>query len=83
MLTLDRIKASKFASDGGGIISKLMHLENESKIEFEHVHVKTRNNAEELGHSYEKQLTLECDSMEKEARMKCDDKEITDNVQFR
>ena len=58
MLTSERIKAREFALDGGGIISKIMQLENESKIEFEHVHVKTRNCVKERWCSHEKQLML-------------------------
>ena len=54
MLSLERIKASQFSLDGGGISSKIMQLENECKFEFEHVHVKTRNDNNESGHSYEK-----------------------------
>ena len=69
MLTLDSIKASQFALDGGGIISKIMQLENECKIEFEYVHVKTSNDNDEIGCSYEKQLVLECDSIANEVRI--------------
>ena len=36
MLKLDRIKASQFALDGGVIISKIMKIKRECKIEFEH-----------------------------------------------
>ena len=63
MLTLERMKARQFALEGRGTISKITQLENESKIEFEHVHVKTRNDDDEIGCSYEKQLVLECDSI--------------------
>ena len=54
MLTLDRIKASQFALDRGGIISKIMQLENGSDIEFECAQAKTRNDDEERGHGYER-----------------------------
>ena len=43
ILTLDRTKASQFALDGGGIISKTIQIEKECKIEFEYTHVRTRN----------------------------------------
>ena len=49
VLILDRTKASPFSLDGGGIISKIIQLENDSDIEFEHAHVKTRNDNEERG----------------------------------
>ena len=60
-----------------------MQLENDSKIEFEHDHVRTRNDEEELGCNCEKQLMFECDSIAKEARIKFNDKEIIDTVQVR
>ena len=46
VLILDGIKASPFSLNGGGIISKIMQLERESDIEFEYVHIKTRNGNE-------------------------------------
>ena len=49
VLMLDRTKASQFALDGGGMISKIVQLERESDVEFEHTHVKTSNDNEELG----------------------------------
>ena len=49
VLTLDIIKASQFALDGGSIISKIVQLERESEVDFEHMHVKTSNDNEELG----------------------------------
>ena len=39
LLTSDTLKASQLAEDGGSIISRIIELENKSKIEFEHVHV--------------------------------------------
>ena len=60
-----------------------MQLEIESDIEFEHIHAKTRNDNEERGHDFERKLVLECDSVAKEARMKCGDNEIIENVQDR
>ena len=83
VLTLDRIKASQFALDGGGIISKITQLERESYIEFEHMHVKTRKDNEELGYAYEKKLVLEYDSIAKEARAKCSDNKVIDEVKTR
>ena len=63
MLTSERMKESQFALYGGGIISETTQLENECKIEFEYVHVKTRNDNNDSGCSYEKQLVIECDSI--------------------
>ena len=42
--TSKKIKASQLAGDGGSIISKIIDLESKTKIEFEYVHVTTRNN---------------------------------------
>ena len=48
------MKASQLALDGGSIISKIIEIENGSKIEFEHIDVRTKNDNEESGNSYEK-----------------------------
>ena len=68
VLMLDRIKASQFVLDGGGIISKIGQLERESEVKFECAHVKTSNDNDELGYDYERKLFLECDSAAKEVR---------------
>ena len=83
VLTLDRTRASQFTLGRRGIISKITQLENESDVEFECFHVKTRNGDEERGSDYERKLVLECDSIENEFRMKCANNEIIDNVQVR
>ena len=54
MLTLDRIKTSPFALDRGGIISKIMQIEKECKIKYEHAHERTRNDNDESGNIYDK-----------------------------
>ena len=58
MITIDRTKASRFSLDSGGIISKITQLENECTIDFEHVHVRNKNDDKESGNSYEKELVL-------------------------
>ena len=80
MLTLDRTKTSQFALDGRETISTITQVENEREIEFECIHVKTRDDDEERGHGYERNLVLECYSIANETRMKCGDDEIIDNV---
>ena len=82
VLTLVRIKASQFALDRGGTISKIMQLERECCIEFEHIHVKTRNDNEEIGHAHERKLVLECDSVANEARATCSNDDAIDEVQI-
>ena len=82
-LTSDRIKASQFALDGGWIISKIVQIENESDVEFEHMHVKTKNDDEERGCGYERKLVLECDIIANETPVKCDDDDVIDNVKVR
>ena len=54
LLTFDRIKASQFALNGGAIIIEIAQIEKGCKIEFEYVHVRTKNDNDESGHSYEK-----------------------------
>ena len=83
LITLDRIKVNRFALDGGVIISKIMQIEKERKIEFEHVHVRTKSYNAESGHSYEKKLMLECDNIAKEVRLKCNNEVLNNNIQFR
>ena len=77
------MKASKFALERGAIISKITQIEKECKIEFEHIHVRTKNDNDEIGCSYEKKLTLACDNIAKQVRLKCDANVINDNVQVR
>ena len=54
MLTLHVIKASLFALDRRAIISKITQTEKECKIEFECVHVRTKNDNDESGCIHEK-----------------------------
>ena len=83
LLTLKRIKASKLALDGGSTISKIVEIVLESKMEFEHIHVRTKNDDDESGNSCEKNLALECDPKAKEVRLKCENDKKSDNVRFR
>ena len=48
-----------------------------------HVHVRTKNDNDESGHSYEKNLMIECDNIAKEVRLKFTNDAINDNVKFR
>ena len=70
MLALDRIKAIQFTLDGGVIISKIIQLEKECNIEFEHVHERTKSDNNESGCSYEKKLTIEYDEIATELLLK-------------
>ena len=65
------------------MISKIAQIEKEREIEFECAHVRTKNDNDESGHSHEKKLTLECDNIAKEVRLKSYNDVINDNVQFR
>ena len=61
ILTADRLKANQHVMDGGSIISKMLEKWNESKVQFEHVHVKTTKKVEET-HDIKGEMTvLECD----------------------
>ena len=42
LLTSKKLKASELAGDSGPIISKIIDLENKTKVEFEHVHAKMK-----------------------------------------
>ena len=42
LLTSEKVKASKFAGDGGSMISRIIALERKIKIEVEHAHAKTK-----------------------------------------
>ena len=65
MLTLHVIKASLFALDRRAIISKITQTEKECKIEFEYVHVRKKNDNDEIGFSHAKKLILECGNITK------------------
>ena len=58
--------------DGGSTVSKIIEIGKKSKMEFEHVHARTKNNNDERGNSYGKNLVLECDHKTKEVREKCE-----------
>ena len=52
------------------MISKIIETGKNSKVEFEHVYVRTKNDNDESGNSYEKNLALECDHKAKKVRLK-------------
>ena len=81
-LTLNRTKASQLELEGGAIISKIMQ-KKECKIEFEHVHTRTKIDNDESGHGHEKILALDCDNIATEVRLKCTNYVTNDNVKFR
>ena len=45
-LITERLKESQFVLDGGSIISKIIETEMKSNVQFEYVHVKTKQNNE-------------------------------------
>ena len=42
MLTADRLKVSQCAMDGDSIINKIIESEKESKVQFEHTHMREK-----------------------------------------
>ena len=47
------------------LISKIVEIEIKINVQFEHVHVKTKQDNEEIKNSYGKKLVLECDQKAK------------------
>ena len=45
--------------------------------------MRTKNDNDESGNRYEKNLALECDQIAKEVRLKCENEIINDNIRFR
>ena len=80
---LNKIKASQLALDGGSFISKILQLEKECAVEFEHMHVKTSSEEELIGYDYERKLVLESDRKAKEIREMCQDYEVIDKIKHR
>ena len=52
-------------------------------VQFEHVHVKTKQDNEEIENSYGKKLALECDQKTKEERVKFEEDCKNDNIRVR
>ena len=48
LLSADALKSSQYAGDRGVIISKILVLEKKSKVEFELIHLKAKDNMEEV-----------------------------------
>ena len=61
LLICGKVKSSQLAGDGGSIISKIIELKSKTKIEFEHVHVKTKKVDEDAITNKGITMTLECD----------------------
>ena len=70
-LTCEQVKSSQFAGDRGSIISKIIVLENKTKIEIEHAHAKTKAVNEDAITNKGITMVLECDAKAKEKRIKC------------
>ena len=51
LLTDNILKTNQCALDGGSIVSKILEIERESKVQFEHMHVKTSKEFEEVNNS--------------------------------
>lgn len=47
--------------DGGSIISKIIEIERESTVNFEHAHAKTTNELEDVDNSKGKISIFKCD----------------------
>ena len=52
---------------------KTIELERETKVKFEHVHVKNKKEAEELDNSKGKIMVMKCGVKSKEERVKYED----------
>ena len=74
------MKTSQCASDGGATIIKIIEIERKINIQFECVHVKTKQDSEVIEDSYGKKLVLACDDKAKEEGMKCKEERENDNV---
>ena len=59
------LEAIQLAGHGGSIIRKIIELENKSKTEFEHVHVKTKSAGDNTIMSKGLTMVLEHDAKEK------------------
>ena len=51
-------------------MNKITETEKNRKVQFEHVHLKTKKDNDESDNSYGKKLVLECDYKAKEERIK-------------
>ena len=72
MLIVERLKASQLELDGGSIISKIIETQKKSKVQFEHIHVRTKKENDERENGYGKNFVLEYDFKAKEERLKCE-----------
>ena len=70
LLTSGKLKASQFTGDGVSIIRKIIELESETKIEFVHEYVKTKNGNDNAILNKGLTMVLECDQKVKEERIK-------------
>ena len=70
ILVADRFKASQCAMDRGSIINKIIEIERESKVSFEHTRVKITNELENTDNGKGKTLVLKCDMKSKKWKNK-------------
>ena len=82
LLASDKSKLSQRAGDGGSIISNMIEFESNTKIEFEHVYVKIKNDNEDKIINRGLSMELECDNTAKEERTKCMRENKCDNGFF-
>ena len=61
MLTAHSLKSTQCKMDGGSIISKIIEIERESTVNFEHAHAKTTNELEDVDNSKGKISIFKCD----------------------
>ena len=70
LLTDERLKSSQCELDGGFAISKNIEIEKKSNVQFDNVHVKTKQGTEAIDSIYGKKSVLECDCKAKKERIK-------------
>ena len=71
MVVADGLKASQLEGNGDSIVSRIIEIESKSKIDFEHVHVNTKNIENKGIVNKGINMALECDRLAKEERLKC------------
>ena len=70
LLTDDMLKDNQFAMDRGSIISKILEIERESRVQFEYTHAKTKKQVEEDINGKGTLMVIKCDNKSKEEMIK-------------
>ena len=65
------LKDSQCVLDSGSIISRIIEIERNNKVQLEHTHVKIKQDSNENDNSKGKSIVLKCYVKPKEARIQC------------